>query len=102
MMIRRKTFNMFVQQGVTKQFFEQHINDVTFRCREESPVWFSVQRSKKDGIGTILKAHIHWMLPYEDHSPSPVNKDFPDSWEGFCMACEWLDSKRLEFSEALL
>ena len=43
-MIRRKTFNIFVQQGVTKQFFEQHINDVAFRCLEESPVWFYVQR----------------------------------------------------------
>ena len=102
MMIRRKTFDMFVQQGVTEQFFEQHINDVVFRCREESPVWFSVQRNRGNETGTILRAHIHWMLLYEDHSPSPTSKDFPDSWDGFFMACEWLDNRRLEFAESLL
>lgn len=102
MMIRRKTFDTFVQNGVTEQFFEQQINDMTFRCREESPVWFSVQRSKGNGTGTILRANIHWMLPYEDRSPSPASKDFPDSWDGFFMACEWLDNKRLEFVESLL
>jgi len=65
-------------------------------------VWFSVQRSKGNGTGTILRANIHWMLPYEDRSPSPTSKDFPDSWGGFCMACEWLDNRRLEFAESLL
>ena len=102
MMVRRKTFNMFVQQGVTKQFFEQHINDMTFRCLEESPVWFYVQRRVDETTGTVLKAHIRWTIPYEDHSPSPASKDFPDSWEGFCLACEWLDNRRLEFAESLL
>ena len=101
-MIHRKTFDMFVQHGVTEQFFEQQINDMTFRCREESPVWFSVQRSMENGTGTILIACIHWMLPYEDRSPSPTSKGFPDSWVGFIQACEWLDNRRLEFAESLL
>lgn len=101
-MIRRKTLDKFVQHGITEQYFEQHINGVVFRCMEDSPVWFSIQRKSVDGTETILRANIHWILPYEDRSPSPITKDFPDSWDGFSKACEWLDIKRLEFAESLL
>lgn len=102
MMIRRKTFDGFVQHGITEQYFERHINDVNFRCMEDSPMRFLIQRKQGDETGTILRAHISWTLPYEDHYPSRASKDFPDSWEGFCMACEWLDNRRLEFAESLL
>lgn len=101
-MIRRKTLDGFVQFGITKQYFEQHINDVAFRCMEDSPVLFMIQRRLDGTTGTVLRAHIRWALPYDERSPSPASKDFPDSWEGFCMACEWLDNRRLEFAESLL
>lgn len=102
MKICRKTLDKFVQFGITEQYFEQHINDVNFRCMEDGPMWFLIQRKQGDGSGTILRAHISWTLPYEDHYPSRASKDFPDSWDGFLMACEWLDSRRLEFAESLL
>ena len=101
MMIRRKTLDGFVKHGITEQYFEQHINDAIFSCMEDSPVWFSIQR-KEDGTGTILRSRISWTLPYVDRNPPLAIKDFPDSWEGFCMACERLDNRRLEFSESLL
>lgn len=102
MTIRRKTLDGFVQFGITEQYFEKHVNDVNFRCMEDSPVLYSIQRRIEDKTGTILRAHISWTLPYVDRSPSYANKDFPDSWDGFYDACEWLDSKRLEFAESLL
>ncbi len=102
MMICRKTLDSFIQLGITEQYFEKHINDVNFRCMEDSPVWYSIQRRIEDKTGTILRAHISWTLPYEDHYPSRASKDFPDSWEGFSQACEWLDNRRLEFAESLL
>lgn len=102
MKIRRKTLDGFVQHGITEQYFERHINDANFRCMEDSPVLFFIQRKGNDATRTVLRTHISWTLPYVDHYPSLASKDFPDSWEGFCMACEWLDSKRLEFAESLL
>lgn len=95
MKIHNKTFDLFVKKGATKEFFEKNINDVTFRCRIESPIRFSIRRSENRAV---LTANICWAVPFG----TTASKNFINTWQGFNEACEWLDSKRLEFVKALL
>lgn len=98
MKIVNKALDLFIKKGVTKEFFMKNIDDVTFRCRIESPIRFSICRSKNRAI---LTANICWAAPFGTEETA-VSKNFINTWQGFYEACEWLDSKRVEFAESLL
>ena len=110
MKIVNKTLDVFAKEGITEGFFEEQINNHQFRCRKESPVWYSISREYRvaDSNGrpevkeneTTLRAHISWSGSYG--VPAPASRNFPNTWDGYKAACEWLDSKRAEFAESLL
>lgn len=102
MEIRNKIFDRFLSQGVTEDYF-RHQKNSFFRCREQAPLWINIERMTSDKTGLhILEARISWVFPYMENKPGLQMKEFPDSWEGYIAACEWVDSKRLEFIESLL
>ena len=99
--LEHKTLDIFLEKrGVTKDYFEKHINDTPFRCLIEHPIWFSVRRIKSENDIT-LNAYINWCFPH-DENPNPSEKRFPNTWEGYVSACEWLDAKRVEYIKALI
>lgn len=52
-----------------------------------------------DSVGSdnTLIASVRW-----SNSTDRQKEEFPNTHDGFCAACEWLDQKRIEYAEQLL
>jgi hypothetical protein len=103
--LEHKTFDIFLKKrGVTKDYFEEHINDTKFCCLIKHPVFFAVERIKIKNdtfLNVYIDWYINWYSPHEK-DPTAFEKRFPNTWEGYVSACKWLDTKRVKYIKALV
>lgn len=66
-----------------------------FSCKEVGALILEVDTLGE--MGEILFVSIRW-----SNSTEHQKEKFPNTLDGFCAACEWLDKKRIEYAKELL
>ena len=88
MTIKRHSVDILKSYDVSK-------SEDYFSCKEVGALILEVDTL--GAMAEILLVSIRW-----SNSTEIQKEKFPNTLDGFCAACEWLDNKRIEYAEELL